>query len=146
MCRLLPLFFVLALPVLAGDDKDDPEPPGSSAGILRKLKGSWTVSHAIFKGKDVKPPKNMTYLFDGDKMTIDTGLGKGQAKKVKIDARKRPFAITLTMEGSDRAQEGIFKFEKGQLYLALSSPKSAKAPTTFDGESGPVLVLTPVKK
>src|SRR5687767_9534474 len=103
MSRLLSLLLVLAPPVLAWGSDDDPEPPTSSASELRKLKGTWTVSHGIVKGKETKPARATTYTFDGNKLTI-VGGPRPYEKKVKINTKKQPFKIEVTLEGNPRAQ------------------------------------------
>jgi uncharacterized protein (TIGR03067 family) len=145
MVRWPLLVLTLALAPLASRGEDDPEPPGGSAE-LRKLKGTWTVSRRIIGGKESKPPRQITYTFEGDKLTLDSGLGKKQTSKVKIDTKKRPFAIELTLEGTNTVRVGIYKIEKGELFLALVSAKAPKPPTTFDGTTGSVMVLTQDKK
>jgi uncharacterized protein (TIGR03067 family) len=141
----LPLLLMLSLPPLAlRADETDPEPPGSDAGELRKLKGTWTVSRAIIGGKEAKPPLRITYTFEGSKVTVNSG--RLTTMKVKIDTKKKPFTIELTPDGSNAPRPGIYKIEKGELFLALGSATRGKAPTTFDGQTGSVMVLTQDKK
>lgn len=142
MCRLLPLLLVLplTLPLAAAGTDDDPEPPITSASELRKLRGTWTVTHGINNCKEVKPARLTTYTFEGNTVTIKGGP-RPYEKKVKIDTRKRPFTIEVSLEGSPKVG-GIYKVENGKLFLALKSAKAEKPPTTFDGNTGRVLVMT----
>jgi uncharacterized protein (TIGR03067 family) len=135
----------------------DPEPPGSSAKVQRELKGTWTVTKGIFGGRESKAPPGLTYAFDGDKLVRDAPFGKGNKMtyKVKIDASKKPYKITMTPEGGGRTISGIIKIEKGELYLATGrvpfgkdkvKDKDPKPPTDFKGDGVSVMVMTKEKK
>src|SRR5262245_32635693 len=142
-----------ALAALAGR-ADDPEPPGGAAAELKKLKGTWVVTKSLVNGEDRKERGKLTWSFDGDKLTWTgrTTKGPGTARggvgvatatyKVKVDTKKKPHTIELTPEGKGNCQPGVFKVEKGLLYLALSVAKSGKASEDFTGTRGTVYVMT----
>jgi uncharacterized protein (TIGR03067 family) len=136
-----------AVAALAGR-ADDPEPATTKAE-LKKLKGTWTVTKAVWGKREAKAPPGMTYAFDGDKLTRTTPLGKGAGKqtfKVKIDTKKKPYKITMTPEDKDKGQSGIFKVEKGELFLATGRGKGGKAPADFKGDDVMVLVMKKEEK
>jgi uncharacterized protein (TIGR03067 family) len=139
------------------------EPPSEKAE-LNKLKGTWKVTKLLAGDGFTSPSREASYRFDGDKLTRMTfrrfprergrrGRGGGNwplrvTYKVKIDTKKQPHTIELTPErgripGSGRwglTQTGIYKIEKGELYLALGRPR--KVPKDFKGEAGEVYVMT----
>jgi len=143
-----------AVATLAARAADDPEPADAKAE-LKKLKGTWTVTKLIRKGKEPKARLGLTFTFDGDKqLTTVTGVAEGggevevtESFQVKIDAKKRPHTITLTRTGGKRpiSQAGVYKVENGRLYLApgraAKGAKAATAPKDFSGDSGPVYVM-----
>jgi uncharacterized protein (TIGR03067 family) len=142
-----------ALAALAGRaDEADPEPDTTKAE-LKKLQGTWTVTKVWIKGKEREPSLKMTWAFDGDKLTwaVRPAKAKGPGTvgykgtvtyKVKVDTKKKPYTIEMTPEkGKDKGkgQPGLFKFEKGELYLALGR---GEAPKDFKGDDAPVYVMT----
>jgi uncharacterized protein (TIGR03067 family) len=156
------LLALCALAALAGRAAD-PEPPGDAKAELKKLKGTWTVTKAVFGGREAKAPPGMTYTlmtytFDGDKLTRTTPFGKvytndkgkgiderKQAYKVKIDTKKKPYTIEMIPEGKDKGQVGIFKVEKGELHLATGRVKG-QVPADFKGADVAVMVMARKKK
>jgi uncharacterized protein (TIGR03067 family) len=145
--------FVVALAlsvfvVAARADDDDPEPPGGSS--LRALRGKWTVTRRIFRGKEMKTnAAAATYEFDGDKVTVDTGKLHYVAK-VKVDAKKKPATLELSRDDAKGPSKMAFKIEKGELYLALTPPNGGlgdvKGEDVFKGETRPLMVLKREKK
>jgi uncharacterized protein (TIGR03067 family) len=154
------LLALCALAGAAGRAADpDPEPPGGANAELRKLKGKWTVTKVLSGTRELKLSPEMTFTFDGDKLTRSTSLGKpkGNVKgkversvkyRVKIDTKKKPHTIEMIPEDGKNGPVGIYKIEKGELYLALGRPTGPKgktvyvAPKDFKGEAGPVYVMT----
>lgn len=140
---------LLGLATLAGRaDCPDPEPPGGGAE-LKKLKGSWTVTRAQIGKRDVKVASGMTYTFAGDKLTRTLNTGKVKKPrtftfKIKLDTKKKPYKIEMIPEGAKTGTVGLFKIEKGELYLAMGRTKDGKPPTDF--ESATVMVLERVKE
>jgi uncharacterized protein (TIGR03067 family) len=143
------LLALCALAALAGR-ADEAEPPDDAKQALKKLKGKWTVTKALLNKRELRAPIGGSYTFDGDKLTRETPQWRAEVVrttfKVKIDTRRRPHRIELTDEGGG-GQVGIYKIEKGQLYLALGRPKDVKGdkdpavPTDFKGEARPVYVM-----
>lgn len=140
---------LVALGAVGAGRGDDPEPPrgGGEKAELRKLKGTWTVARAMIGKREVKTPAGLTYTFDGDKLTwsrpVDKdGVKQVQTYKVKLDTKKRPYKITMRADGLI-SSEGIFKIEKGELYLAtIRTGKPAKAPADFTGDGVVLEVMT----
>jgi uncharacterized protein (TIGR03067 family) len=144
----------LALCVLAAAGRaDDPEPDAAKAE-LKRLQGTWTVTKVISdKGKS---PPVATFTFNGDKVRRATsqpgaagGGGKGARRaltyKVKINTKATPHTIELTTQlWKSRkwtfTESGVYKFEKGELHLALGAGKNG--PKDFKGKVGAVYVMT----
>lgn len=153
MARSVALIAALFVALAPAARADDPEPPGGSGKALKDLKGTWTVTRAIFGGREGKVPAGMTYAFDGDKLTRSIPFGKGNGdlvSTVKIDAKKKPYRITLTPQNEGVAQRfgsqtALFKIEKGELFLATSRA-SGKVPADFKGDDVAVMVMTRDKK
>jgi uncharacterized protein (TIGR03067 family) len=139
--------FALALCLLCASHAradDDPEPPDKGGALLRQLKGKWTVTRRVLRGKETKGGGTLTYEFDGDKVTVDTGSMKYTAT-VKVDAKKKPAVLELTREGAKAPTRSEFKIEKGELYL-VPVPKYGlgvveKEEDAFKGETRPLMVL-----
>jgi uncharacterized protein (TIGR03067 family) len=134
--------------VAARADDDDPEPPGGSS--LRALRGKWTVTRRVFRGKEMKTSAaTATYEFDGAKVTVDTGKLHYTAK-VKVDAKKKPAMLELSRDDTNGTSKMAFKIDKGELYLALTPPKGVggevKEEDVFKGETRPLMVLKREKK
>src|SRR5256885_786429 len=108
MARYLIVVLAVALCLTAApqrarpDEDGDPEPSGGPASKgLRALEGKWTVTRAVFGGREMKAPPGLTYEFAGGKLTRTMPLGKkgGDNKQlldVKVDLSKKPHRITLT--------------------------------------------------
>jgi uncharacterized protein (TIGR03067 family) len=147
--RFIPCLLILSLAVPARAD-DDPEPPGKGGTLLRQLKGKWTVTRRVLQGRETKGGATLTYEFDGDKVTVDTGNMKYTAK-VKVDAKKKKSAVLeLTREGAKAPTRSEFKIEKGELYLVPAVSKKGlgeeKEEDVFKGETRPLMVLKREKK
>jgi len=124
---------------------DDPEPPGGLTG-LRALKGTWVVSRALYKGREVKVPPGVTYAFDGAGLTwtmpADKIVGeRKQTFRVKVNTAKKPHTIELVAKGEGKGTAGVYKVEKGELRLSIWRPKGANAPKDLSGDEVPVLVM-----
>ena len=144
-----------ALAALAGR-ADDPEPPDDKKAELKKLKGTWAITRVVMEGKEWKQRSDTTYAFDGNKLVATTtafaeGKGKFESTesfKVKIDTKKKPHTIDLVPDGKYPGLMGIYKIEKGELYIAKGwregIGKAAKVvrPKDFKGDGVGVYVLT----
>jgi uncharacterized protein (TIGR03067 family) len=140
------MVMLLALVGFARGDDTDPEPPGSGAAALRKLKGKWNSVRLLIKGAE-KEYTTESYTFDGDKVTYNTGKTT-RKMTVKLD-KNRPDTFELTPEDNKAALKTMrnsFKIEKGELYLMPNRSTDAKVKPDFSGKSGPVLILKPEKK
>src|SRR5262245_8230147 len=145
-----PFAILLGLVLLAAGpaaraDEDDPEPPGGGREFV-KLKGKWTVIRVILGGREVNPPRPISYTFESGKVTTEFGTQK-RTTRVKLDARKRPATIEFIPQGAAKGQVSIYQIERGELKIASAPAKGEKTtPTSFDGRTGTVLVLTREKK
>jgi uncharacterized protein (TIGR03067 family) len=132
-----------ALAALAGRAAD-PEPPGGGKAELKKLKGTWTVTKALWNNHGQRAPIGLTYTFDGDKLTCETPQWRAEVVrttyKVTIDTKKRPHTIELIREGAKSGQVGIYKIEKGELYLTMGL-LAKMVPKDFKGDDAPVYVM-----
>jgi uncharacterized protein (TIGR03067 family) len=115
--------------------EDDPEPPDKG---LRELKGTWTVTKVLFRGRELKSPDEAaTWVFDGRKLTQTFPPNKRKGKeatettyKVKLDTSKKPYKLTATPEAGGKERKWIFKIEKGELRVV--STREADFPKDFD--------------
>jgi uncharacterized protein (TIGR03067 family) len=142
------LLVVLALSAVATvrAADDDPEPPSGGTAELRKLKGQWRVIRVRYKGRE-SAQSGATYVFDGDKVKIDA-KGESYVSKLKVDVKKKPPLLEMTRQDRQdkkAVQRVVFKFDKGELYLATSQAKG-NPKEDFSGNHGIVLVLTREKK
>jgi uncharacterized protein (TIGR03067 family) len=147
MRRAFVLLLSLSLsPALARGD-DNPEPPGKGGPEMRKLQGKWAVTRRVLRGKDVQSKVVQTYEFAGDKVTVDSGKFKYVAT-VKLDVKNKPMVLELTREGVKAISKIAFKFDKGELYLAVAAPPQGKvsADEDFSGKDGMLMVLSREKK
>ena len=134
-------------PLLAWAD-DDPEPPGKGGPELRKLRGKWVATRRLSNGKEMKPPAKtaITYVFDGDKVTYESGKLKYVAK-VKVDTKSKPHVLELIREDVKSTRKMAFKIDKGELYLASGGFKGDDlTKVDFSGNNGLVLILEREKK
>jgi uncharacterized protein (TIGR03067 family) len=129
----------------------DPEPPDGGKAELKKLKGTWTATKILDGGVEEEAPAGrLTFTFEGStlkrRLVGGTNAGGLRSYRVKIDTKKKPHTIELAPEGGGAAQPGIYKVEKGELYLALGRParfgKGAVAPKDFSGDDYVALVMT----
>jgi uncharacterized protein (TIGR03067 family) len=141
-CSLIPtLILVLAAPPARAAEAD-PEPPVAGA---KAIQGRWTLDRVIGEGPG-KPPAGLVLMFEKDKLSVK--LGKDRVDKVhsfKIDPRKKPGHLDLVDSDRGRSVEGIYKIEKGELFICIGE-RSGKRPTAFDGKVEPVLILKKQKK
>lgn len=141
-------FTVLALCVLSPllSRADDPEPPGKGGAELRKLRGKWVVDRAIFAGKESKPnvKVNITYTFDGDKVTYDNGKTT-YVSKIKLDTKKKPFVMEVTREDTKLTRKWVYKIEKDELHL-VTVLKGDPKDEDLSGKNSSVLIFTREKK
>ena len=107
------------------------------------------MARRVLRGKETRGAATLTYEFDGDKVTVETGKTK-YAAKVKVDARKKPAVLELTREGQNVASRMEFEIEKGELYLVPVPRKGpgggGKEEDVFKGETRPLMVLKRERK
>jgi uncharacterized protein (TIGR03067 family) len=132
---------------------DDAEPPADVKAELKKLRGAWTISRAI--PAERKPSFKVTYTFDGGELkrviyqTAKDEGGKGRRTvftyKVKIDTKAKPPKIKLTRTGAragGAGLAGVYKLEKGELFLALGEGRSPAKDFRGEAEGVRVYMMT----
>jgi len=132
---ILLLFGVpLLVPPVWGDD--DPEPPGKGKELL----GNWVVVKVVGKGPGGPVPNDLMLTFEKDKMVVNVGDRDKLTHKYVIDAKKKPPHIDFTDGNSGKKIEGIYKIDKGELYLCIGEATNRR-PANFDGKEEPVIVM-----
>jgi uncharacterized protein (TIGR03067 family) len=119
----------------------DPEPPSEG---LTALKGGWAVTKIAMGDNEKKSRAGLNFVFDGDKLTRTVVSRKGKAStkrtyKVKVDTRTKPHKITLVPDAGGRELKWIFKFEKGELFLAYT--RTGDLPADFKDSNVMLMVL-----
>jgi uncharacterized protein (TIGR03067 family) len=122
---------------------DDPEPPGKGGPELRKLRGKWVGTRLISRGKEGKLGQGITYVFDGDKLTYESGK-RTYSAKVKVDAKNKVRLLEVTRDDTKATVKWAFEIRKGELYLAIKGEDLTKE--DFSGNNGIVMVLEREKK
>src|SRR5262245_35603048 len=113
----------LVVPLLRADD---PEPPGEG---LEALQGTWQVT-SIKGDRMVEEDVTKIKLTLAKDKLIVKGIGKDpRESKIKLDLKKKPKQIDITYDG--RTTLGIYKIEKGVLYLTTSEGISKTRPKSF---------------
>src|SRR6516164_5747912 len=93
---------------------DDPEPKVKAGA----LEGTWVFSKIIGDGKGA-PPGDLELTFKKGKLSIKLGKIGEKSHDYKIDAAKKPAHIDLTDSERNKKVEGIYKIDKGELYLCI---------------------------
>jgi len=137
--RTAALLLLLAPPLFVAA-QDEPEPPAKGKG----LRGDWVFARAIGK-QPGGPPGDLSVTFEKDKMVIKMGPQEKMAHDYKIDPKKKPPHIDLTDNVNKRSVQGIYKIEKGELFICIGEGKGGR-PTNFDGSDEPVIVFKRPKK
>jgi len=119
---------------------DDPEPRDKGGDLM----GEWVVEKVIGKGPGPPPPGLVLVLQKG-KMTVKEGNQVTKEHAFTTDAKKKPAHFDLTDSNNGKKVEGIYKIEKGELYLCIGE-RTGKRPTAFDGKDEAVIVLKRQKK
>jgi uncharacterized protein (TIGR03067 family) len=128
------LLVLLPLPVLA--DEPDPEPP--LAG-LRQLDGEWEPVSIKFRGMErkVTPGRGVNMIIKNGKITrLLLAKVKGKltdlTSTIKVDPRKSPAHIDLTVIATKRTTYGIYKLSGDELTLSSGMPRVADRPKDFE--------------
>ena len=127
----------------AADDKKNEKKSTTTA-----LEGSWKVVAALVDGKPESKERlpNLTFTFEGSKLTVAEGDRKPDAGTFSADAKAEPAHLDMVSPKGDKVA-GIYKIDKdGKLTIAFSKAKDATRPKSFDGKDAVVLVLEKVKK
>lgn len=143
MRRALALMCCLLLPVAVLAADAEPEPENDRKTIL----GTWKIIKAT-KGGEV-PDADMLksqFTFGSDKISVTRPGGGEDPAGYKIDPKKMPKEIDIKpMNGADLVIRGIYKFEKGQLFLHFNKPGSVR-PKNFEEKTDITLQLQRVKE
>jgi len=119
---------------------DDPEPPNKGG----EIRGTWVFSRVVGNGPGA-PPGDVELTFEKGKATVKVGDQLTKSHKFTIDPRKKPAHIDITDSDRGKKIEGIYKIDKGELYLCIGE-RTGKRPTAFDGKQEPVIVMKRQKK
>jgi uncharacterized protein (TIGR03067 family) len=140
--RAVASLLALSLTAAMAAADDDPEPPPADH---QALQGTWQVTSYKSLSQPPKSPTKITITFAKDKLTVKNVDGdKPRESSYKLDPKKSPKQIDITYNG--RTARGIYKIEKGTLYLSTSSDPKMARPKNFT-EDGPLnLVLKKAKK
>jgi uncharacterized protein (TIGR03067 family) len=137
--RILLVAFLIAVPALADDKKEDKKNDD--------LAGAWSAQAA----DTGKGPGGFfgTWTFKEGKLTSDQGKGMIEST-YKIDPKKDPKEIDITSADGKTVQKGIYKIEKDTLticQLRKAAAADAKRPAEFDAtKRDDVVVLTFTRK
>ncbi len=141
MIAALTLALLLSVPAAA--DEPDPEPASSAQADLKKMQGTWEIVRAERNGRpSEKETKGVVVIIHKDRLVIrDPNSKNDEAVTIKLDAKKKPRQIDLTIEKRRRETVlGIYKFEKGELTLVFGEPGQPR-PKGFAAVSRGKLVL-----
>jgi uncharacterized protein (TIGR03067 family) len=142
---------MLSLLALAGPAAladDDPEPPGGGSTNLRALRGTWKMSRMLSdKVKSEPANTSLTYTFEGDRFTIDSGKSRPRSYTVKVVARY-PFTLECTPEKGGGKPGLLLKIEKDELFVVTARRAKGidQQKDIFAGEVAPVAVFKRQKK
>jgi uncharacterized protein (TIGR03067 family) len=130
---LVLLFALFAPPARA--DEVDPEPPRS-----KSILGKWEFERVLSELPEM-PRRGLVLTFEKDKLSVSRmGQRVDTVYTIKVDPRKEPAHLDIDDAERKKKIEGIYKIEKGELYLCIGE-RTGKRPTTFDGKDEVVIVL-----
>lgn len=142
----LPLALLLAAASLAGlaSFAADPEPPATKDADLKALQGTWQVTSATEDGRPEKGVAGATFTFAKNKLTAREAKAEVEEVTFTLDAGKSPKQIDITRNGGTDA--GIYKVEKGVLYLCLPEGRDKPRPKRFASRDALLIILKKAKK
>src|SRR5262249_10140482 len=111
---------------------------------LKKFEGTWSVVSAAKFGKNVpeKEIKNVKFVFEGEKMTVDDGKGGGgDAGGIKVDTYKKPAHLDITTKG--KTYPGIYSLKNNELKICFGE---SERPSEFASGEGTKTVLVVLKR
>lgn len=137
---MTPLIAGLALLVAAPATKDPPkkEPPS--------LIGVWNIESAVKGGKADAADAEGSIEFTKDGNAILKERGKAINATYKIDAKKNPAELDLTLSerGMSITMNGIYKFDGESLIICLTF--MGERPTKFESPEKAMTVLLTLKR
>jgi uncharacterized protein (TIGR03067 family) len=99
-----------------------------------KLKGTWVVQSMESGPISIKPKKKLTYVFDGDKLTIKEE-GKADDKRTcKIDASKKPKEMDL-VDSKKETLKTVYELSGDTLKIAYPAVLGTRPPAVDPKES-----------
>src|SRR5262249_10001881 len=127
---------LVMVPLAAWADEPDPEPPG--AGV-KQLDGEWEMVAAKFKGTERKiaPGSGTTMIIKNGKLTRKPparfkGKVMGTTSTIKLDPRKSPAHIDITMLAPKPTYVGIYKLEGDELTMSAATTNVNARPKDFE--------------
>lgn len=133
------LFFVLALSAFAEGKKE-------VSKELEPFQGTWKVIDAARNGKTAPMylQPDLTFIFDGEKVSVKEGKRDPDLATFSIDAKQDPRTIELVTAKGKKVL-GIYKFDKdGKLTIAFNRSEMPMHPKTFDEKETDTLVMEKV--
>jgi uncharacterized protein (TIGR03067 family) len=143
MRRYLCLFGVVALLLVAADDKDDAKKE------IDRFQGTWKFESVEMGGEKVPPDafKDASLTIEGNKFTMKEGEMVSHGT-FKVDVGKKPKTIDGTFTDGElkgKTLLGIYELD-GDTYKACFDLSGKERPTKFETKKGTMLVLEVLKR
>ena len=118
---------------------------------LKKFEGNWQFESIKMSGKDLPATeleKFSVLKIKGKEMHVTNPEGEEIKVEFELDLNSTPALIDFTSKDGDRDTfEGIYKFEKGKLFLCASLDPSAKErPAEFNSPEGSKIILEVLRR
>ena len=124
------------------------EKPGDAAKKDAEwLQGTWRVVSGEMGGQKLPDDiaKTLTFIFEGDTLTIREGERVAEKSTYKLDPSRVPKAIDSTVPGQDKAIPGIYELAGDTLKLCWSKG-GGERPAKFESKAGTDLMLATLKR
>jgi uncharacterized protein (TIGR03067 family) len=116
---------------------------------LDKLQGTWELTRAVGRGKEVVPDKGaVTFVIKGDTMKrFVRDVDRNDPLTIKVDATAKPARIDLTpAKPGDPKMLGIYELDGDNLKVCMSATKRPEKFESPEGSDITLLVMKRVKK
>jgi uncharacterized protein (TIGR03067 family) len=143
MRRYLCLFGVVALLLVAADDKDDAKKE------IDRFQGTWKLESVEVGGEAVSQDnfKDVTLTIEGNKFTTKEGeMVTHGTYKVNVSKKPKTMDATFT-DGPNKGKTllGIYELD-GDTYKACFDLSGKERPTKFESKKGTMLVVEVLKR